>query len=1158
MAPQERDIMKRSFTKWCGIPLIALLTFSLIYPLLYSPLLLPSNKALVSASNVHRRTFEPVIPQPASPEYLIITPNSNWVQSFAEWKTLKGVSTQVINVSWIQATYPLSSTIRDKAEQIWTAIKSIYDATTPATLQWVLLIGDNATIPSRYVYLPDTTEWTGQDPNRKPTDFYYSVMGDTDWDDDGDGRWGECATFNVGGPSSDEIGDWISDLYVGRIPFSDQGNVTSILTKAVDYARNPTSFSATGWDTFLLGGAISNYDEEVWAWLDQDYTDEAELSDYINANHIPGYYDIYRFYENRFNFWNYTSPNTFQDLNDTAVIQGINRYSPALINLAAHGSPTDIQRKYDPWGFPYGNTWSSATAGWNNPVTGVAIGDPDNDGFNELVYTHGMGTGAFAQNGTIWLRDPSTMVDTLIWDLWTFPVDGFPTYATCVDIGDVWNNGTIAVVVGTWSGSTVIFTRIVPLVGLPYWRPVVVNGPEPSDPVLCIEVGNADNVLEPHGYGGSGTPSVNIDIVWGHRSGLTFIASCVGAPGPVGHVVRVALVWNHGQAVYSIDVGDPDDDTMGEITCGTGFTNASGDFGNVYRLFYLPAVNWFRTTIDKDLGGFVYGCDSGDAGNDFYNKVVVGVSDGSIYMYEAGCLALGYGGYQGGTDVGTRKTISSPGGNAGMVRCLNIGFVDDNDLLTTYPTPVEHYSIIAGNQYGGIWKYHANNVSGFIDAYPIAVQSFTFGVNVTDLDVGELSYVTGETTFNQEVAAGSEVGMMPLSFVYWFEWPWNLWGNMLNTTQVNATTATIPALIYADSCHTAGYEYTQECLAEAFIRNMAIGYIGSMRICWYYRGTMTQSFLWGLGRYMSQEFWDLFFSGTTAYRPGATLYQNKIDYQSTFASIASSFPTTWETYHRKNLLSYALFGDPEIDVFTNNPRTLTISAPANANYQGTTVLQALDGTSPVANATICLWDKDGTYYEVQTTNASGHAVFTVTASVPNSLNITATAHNYIPHQSTIGVAHWLDISQPTISYIASTASLDVTGIIATCSNLSHGSLDDTEATTHTYTIYTNGTDTATAITATLTWTGTSWQALGIDISSLAIGSYYVRCTFADADVTNTMSPASAIFTIAPVGPPPFDWLLWLMQNWLIILIIIVLLIVILLLVFRMRRRGEAT
>ncbi|MFX1565632.1 MAG: C25 family cysteine peptidase [Promethearchaeota archaeon] len=1144
--------MKRlSFTKWFVIPLLFLLTFTVFLPIITPPSFLPLNTALPSEPFVFHQASEAPVPQPASPVYLIITPNSAWVHSFAEWKNLKGVPTQVANVSWIQTNYPISATVRDKAEQIWTFIKDVYDNTSPATLQWVLLIGDNATIPSRYVYLPDTSEWVGQDPNRKPTDFYYSVMGDADWDDDNDGRWGECATFNVGGPSTDEIGDWQPDLYLGRIPFSDQTNITTILTKSMNYARNPTSFSATGWDTFLLGGAISNYDEEVWAWVDNDYTDEAELSDYINANHIPGYYDVYRFYEDRFLFWNYTSPSSFQKLNETAILQGLNSYSPALVNLAAHGSPTDIQRKYDPWGFPYGNTWSAATAGWNVPVTGVAIGDPNNNGFNEIVYTLGLGPSGATQNGTIWLRDPNTMTDSPIWDLWTVPVDGYQTFATCVDIGDVWNNGTLAVVVGTWSGSTIIFTYYMNV----RWTAVVVNGPEPSDPVLCIEVGNADNVLEPHGYLGMNVTAINTDIAWGHLSGMTFIATCFGGPG-LGHVIRVALVFNHGQAVYSIDIGDPNDDTLGEITCGTGYTNVTVPQGDCYQLFYVPAVGWFRNTVDTALGGYVFGCDTGNAANDGYNKVVVGISDGAIYMYEAGCIALGQSGFQGGTDAGTQKTVTSSGANAGMVRCLNIGFVDDNDLLTTYPTPIEKYSIIAGNQYGGIWKYHANNNTGFIDSYHIAKENYMFGVNVTDLDVGELSHVTGETTLNEEIAAGSEVGLSPLSYVYWFEWPWNLWGNMLNTTQVDASTASIPALVYADSCHTAGYDYSQEALAETFIRNMAIGYIGSMRICWYYRGTMSQSFSWGLGRYQSQQFWDLFFSGTTNYQPGATLYQNKIDYQSTFSSIAASFPNTWETYHRKNLLSYALFGDPEIDIYTNNPRTLAVTYPTNANFNGNTVFRVMDGTSPISGATICLWDKDGSYYEVQTTNSTGHAIFRVTASVPNDINVTVTAHNYSPYEGNIGVAHWIQVSNPSYTHTFPANILDITSVVANCSNPSHAFLDNTEAIIHNYSIYDASTGVYAGISGDLSWTGSAWDALGISTAILAPGLYYIRCGFSDTDVALTRGPPSSAFQILP-GGGFFDIFQWLLQNWPFIVIAIAILLLICIVVLVLRRRGKA-
>ncbi len=1098
-------------------------------------------------SNVYfigTKGYDPVVPQPASTEYLIISPNDAWVQSFAEWKNLKGVPTRVANVTWINSNF----VGRDLAERIWSFIHNVYTSRSPAALKWVLLIGDNSTLPSRYVYLPDpTNEWTGLSTSLKPTDFYYAVMGDANWDDDSDGLWGECNTFNVGGPTYDEIGDWTSDVYVGRIPFSDQGNITTILSKTITYARNPTSFSSTGWDSFLLAGAVSNYDEEVWAWRDGDYTDEAELSDYINDNVIPAYYDKYRFYENRMYVWNYSSPNAFQDLNSSAVYQGINAFSPPLINLAGHGSPIDMQRKYDSIGWPYGLAYYPAAPGWMVNISGIAIGDCDNDGFNEVVYTHGIGTPASMQNGTVWMADHPTYQNPpmLIWDLWLNPPPGNPpAFATCVDIGNVWNNGTIAVVVGTSAGSVIIFTYWNNV----KWTAVTISGPEPSDPVLCIEVGNADNAAYP-GDPGPGF-AFNTDIAWGHRSGFTFIATCFGGAVPV---IIVAFIFNHAQAVYSIDVGDPNDDGFGEITCGTGYAGVSGPDGDCYMLRYFPPGPWVRSTVDTTVGGIVYGLDTGDAGNDGYNKVVIGLSDGAIYMYESGCVALGFAGFSGGTDAGTRRTITPTGGNHGLVRSLVVGWVDDNDILST--SQIEKTSIIAGNLKSGIRKYHADNSTGLVDWVLVQRENLLWGgPTITALDVGELSYSTGEATGNLEIAAGSDVlGILfPIPMFAWFEWPYATWGNLLSAGQVGNLTASIPALVYADSCLTSAYDYSQNSLAEAFLQNTAIGYVGSMRVCWYYRGTMSTSFAWGLGRWMDQEFWQVFFGQSTNFRPGATLYVSKTNYIAAF--FATHSQTTWETYHRKNLLSYALFGDPEIDVFTDNPRTMTITYPSNALYSGDTVFRVMDGSTPIAGATVCLWDKDGSYYEVQTTNSTGHAVLHVSAAVPNTLNVTVTAHNYIPFENTIGVQHWLDISQPTVSYTSATLTLDITGVTATCSNSAHGALDDIEAITHTFSIYDAATDTITTITGDLEWTGSQWQVLDVDVSSLPIGAYYVQCTFADSDVSDSMSPPSSDFSISPVTPPPFDFFLWLLQNWVFVLMAIVVVLFICIIIFLLRRR----
>jgi len=1184
-------------------------------------------------------------PQPASPEYLIIAPNTSWVQDFADWKTRKGVPTLVANVTWISTNITSG---RDLAEKIWIYIHNIYTSTSPPTLRWVLLIGDNSTIPPRYVYLPDTTEWTGLSSISKPTDFYYSVMDDPDWDDDNDGYWGECSTFNVSGVTvPDEIGDWFPDLYVGRIPFSDETNVTSILSRAIRYERDPKSYSSTGWETFLLAGAISNYDEEYGGWGDGDYTDEAELNDRIADDLIPSYYSLYPFYERRLYFWDYTTTHSFQYLNSTAVADGIHSYSPALINLAGHGSPTDIQRKYDTYR-PYGGDFQLPGAG-NVNVTGVAIGDPDNDGYNEIAVTLGAkNVTTDMGRGLVLLYDGLDFTNKMqVWDLWNNPPPPLnPCWATCVDVGFVWNNATIAIVVGTNDGAVIIFTYWNNI----KWTAVVINW-EPGDPVLCIEVGNADNVYQPGSIG----YWVNVDIAWGHRSGNVLEATCFGAVGS-GHTIFVSWVWKTPKgAVYSIDVGNPNDDSWGEITIGTGYPTGGGNFsGDCYMLQCNPNTGaWSSFTIDTNVGAIVYGLDTGDAGNDGYNKVAIGLSNGAVYMYESGCVALGSSGFSGpgGTDNGTRQTVASPGSNHGLVRCLRIGYVDENPT-----TPLDHrVSIIVGAKWHVVVKYHATNTSGFVDSYIIDLGNFLVPMT-TAIDVGELSYTTGETEPNMEVATG---GDSPLCYVYWYEWKWNLWDNMINASQALVANSSIPALIYADSCLTGAFDYPQMSLASAFLLNSAIGYIGSMRISWYYMGPMSVSLTWGLNRYMDYAFWQLFFSGSTGYRPGWTLYQSKTNYFNTFNSSFSR--PTWNTYHRKNLLSYALFGDPEVDVYTRNPGTLTVIYPSAYPRNFDVAIRVLNGSSPVQGATICLWDQSGSYYQVGTTNSTGYAVLNLATSPSTILSVTVTKHNFSPHEGTLRVAelitvsgltlsydtanlllnitgvtahcpnhgyltettatihdysiiqgstvvftgqlswdsstntwqainvacnglaegsyrvrcyfedvdgvgwadsahftveHHITITTPTISFDQATLLLNITGVIATCSYTAHNTLNDTEALTHTYTIYDADTNTATAITGNLTWTGTEWRILNLNVSSLDPGSYYVVCTFSDSDVPDTDSPSSPTFTIPPPTPPPtlnpLEWLLTLLP--IIILAIVVIIVVIIAAIVLLRRR----
>ncbi len=1101
-----------------------------------------------------------VTPAPPNPEYLVISPNDAWVKPFATWKTRKGVPTVYANTTWIYAN--VAGT--DNAEKIWNHINNVYTANP--TLTWVLLIGDSNTLPPRYVYLPDTAEGWGFSGTYKPTDFYYSVMDDTNWDDDSDSNWGECPTHNNGGPTTyDEIGDWDPDLYVGRLPYNDQTNITTILSRVLQYEVNPTGFSATGWDTFLLAGSISNYDEEgTGEWFDGYYTDEAELSDEIADNLIPGYYTTYHFYENRSLFWNYSCTNTFTVLNDSATSQGVNLYNPALINLAAHGSPLGIARKYDADGYPYGfRYWMGQVPAVQTNITGVAIGDINLDGINDIAVATGPGDGnVVVYNGATW----GIMVVIAVSA--AYPSD----WPTCITYGNIMNNGTPCFAFGDAIG-LVHWIFIYAPTATWYWY----NFAAAASKILCIDAGEADNLLEET----TPTPGASIDIAWGELAGPVWVATIFGTVG--GIPVGWGPWWAYpGPPVYSLRIGDPDDNAANDMVIGTGFAGAVGYDGDCWILTCIGGP-WSQLPVTPaPLSDRILALDIGDAENDGSNEIVLGLENGSLLTYEGNVFP----------DM-TVQTILSGGPS---INTLRIGNVDSNS-----PAP---NAIIAGDGAGEIRKFHTNNTIALLDWCHI--DNATAGT-VTGLDVGAL-WGGGV----DEIAAGTKLGDF---FLYdWDQWH-PTWGNLYNVTEAAAMTSTIPPFVYADACLAGAFDYAGgSSLAEATLRSGAIGFIGSMRISWYYLGPMSVSHAWGLNRLMDYLYWQMFFAGTTNYQPGATLYESKWQYNTTYGSLFSR--GTWENSHRKNLLSYGLFGDPEVDIYTDDPDTFTFYCNPN-QYPGATMsVSVVDSLSnPVANARVCVMtgSGSGSYYQVDYTNSTGSVDFVPTGSHGDTLNITVTKHNFAAYQNdtitldnsfsantpyisynggstqtlftsvfcsgpsgiitpalatrctwtlfqgttnlthgdltystgvwsasgisvanrpegtyfircyirafgssdtndstTFVITHALSVTTPSISYVP--YLLNQTGYIPTCSYSAHGVLDNTEATTYSYAIYDDGTGISVS-TGNLVWSGSDWRLLNLAVDNLPEGTYYVRGTFADSDTGPTTSAASSTFTI---------------------------------------------
>lgn len=173
----------------------------------------------------------------SDPEYLIVTNNElkNSFQKLADWKTVKGVPTEVVTVEEIEGTLsgadlPLSI----KAYLRGRYIKS-------KKLQYVLLGGDDTVIPVRYCYGAATNDTT----NILVTDLYYGCLsGEFEWDSNNNGIYGEPA---------DSI-DLSIQLNVSRLPVRTPVDVNSYVNKLVKYEGPRKHLGNQPIDRFLICG----------------------------------------------------------------------------------------------------------------------------------------------------------------------------------------------------------------------------------------------------------------------------------------------------------------------------------------------------------------------------------------------------------------------------------------------------------------------------------------------------------------------------------------------------------------------------------------------------------------------------------------------------------------------------------------------------------------------------------------------------------------------------------------------------------------------------------------------------------------------------------------------------------------------------------------
>ncbi len=210
----------------------------------------------------------------------------------------------------------------------------------------------------------------------------------------------------------------------------------------------------------------------------------------------------------------------------------------------------------------------------------------------------------------------------------------------------------------------------------------------------------------------------------------------------------------------------------------------------------------------------------------------------------------------------------------------------------------------------------------------------------------------------------------------------------------SSSNVNMPSLFYADVCTAAPYDVKDDSIGELLIKQNnsgAIGFIGGLRVTWYldYDDNLEK-----LNRGNAKLFWEAFFQ-EKKFQQGRALYDSKVSYMNSnyFERGAASMIQEWQ---RKNLFTYNLLGDPELDIYTKRPEK--VSNYFNEDlYEGQCVsFQIKDDLERIVpRARIHFRSSNGKYRTIYA-DISGQVDFRLPPGANDNYSVIITGHNVIP------------------------------------------------------------------------------------------------------------------------------------------------------------------
>jgi len=243
-------------------------------------------------------------------QYVIIThPDYETImEDLAEWKTAKGIPTNIYTTAWIQYQYDCW----DLQQEMRAFLTDCRDE----GVDYVLIVGDDDKVACRDAFM-STFGYT----EYAPCDLYFSDINDTApgadlWDTNFNHIWGEPA---------DSI-DYHPDLWVGRASVNSTDEADLFVNKVLLYEHMISWSSGAGdyFDTAPVEMRLGHSTELLFSPPYYGSVSAEMISDYV-----PGIWEIVKCYESTGN-------------NSHALTDAMFNAGPHHVYVAAHGSTTSF------------------------------------------------------------------------------------------------------------------------------------------------------------------------------------------------------------------------------------------------------------------------------------------------------------------------------------------------------------------------------------------------------------------------------------------------------------------------------------------------------------------------------------------------------------------------------------------------------------------------------------------------------------------------------------------------------------------------------------------------------------------------------------------------------------------------------------------------